>query len=56
VTQVQFDNIVEKALALFEIGKPYEYPLVTFWKAHNKFIFDKNWYDDVLRMEDEHYK
>lgn len=25
-------------------------------KAHNKFIFDKSWYEEIIKLEEDHYK
>ena len=41
---------------LYEIKQKGENSLVTLQKAENKFIFDKNWQEDITRIQEDHYK
>lgn len=33
-----------------------ENPYVTIKKAYIKYFFDKVWYEEILKLKDEHYK
>ena len=41
---------------LYGIKKELESPIVTLRKAHNKFIFDTNWNDDLEKLKEDHYE
>lgn len=50
------EQIVDDVMKLYGIQKPNESSIVTLRKIHNKFIFDKAWYSDLLKQEDQHYR
>lgn len=52
----QYDEIQLRAMQLFGIEKENEHHTITFKKAHNKFIFDKLWYEEILRIEEDHHR
>lgn len=52
----QRNEITLKVMELFDVVKPNENHLVTLRKAHNKFVFDKKWFDQILRLEEDHNK
>ena len=52
----QYMLIVEQVMQFYEVVKPHENCLVTLKKGYSKFIFDKTWYEDIIKVKDEHYK
>ena len=45
-----------KVMELYDVLKENEHHTITLRKAHNKYIFDKTWYEDILRLDEDHYK
>jgi hypothetical protein len=50
------DEITKKAMKMFGLEKKGENYRVTLMKAHNKFIFDKVWFDELRILEEDHIK
>jgi hypothetical protein len=48
-------ELLEETMKLYDTLKLEEDPRVTLKKSFNKFIFDKNWYNDILEIEENHY-
>jgi triphosphoribosyl-dephospho-CoA synthetase len=48
-------ELLEETMILYDTLKLEEDPRVTLKKSFNKFIFDKNWYNDILEIEENHY-
>ena len=43
--------IVEQVMQFYEVVKPHENCLVTLKKGYSKFIFDKTWYEDIIKVK-----
>lgn len=43
-------------MELYKLTKQGENPVITVKRAYNKYLFDKTWYEDMLRLKDEHCK
>ena len=41
---------------MYDVSIKNENPSVTIKKAFNKQFFDKTWYEEILKIYDEHYK
>ncbi|CDW73572.1 UNKNOWN [Stylonychia lemnae] len=49
-------RIIREVAQLYDVCIKGENPSVTIKKAFNKYFFDKTWYEEILKVYDEHYK
>ncbi len=45
-----------RLLSIWGIERANEHKLVTLKRAFNKFVFDKDWYEELKKIEDNHQK
>lgn len=43
-------------MELYDVITPNEDCRVTMEKAHSKFIFNKLWLEDIIKLDEDHYR
>eukprot|EP00347_Sterkiella_histriomuscorum_P001342 403372399 len=54
--QTQKSQIVRSVVQFYDVQVKNENPYVTIKKAYNKYFFDKQWYEEILKLKDEHFR